>query len=235
MDSPSVGIPVLDYFLGLLADHGYAVTFVFAFVENIFILGSVIPGETVQVAAGFVSSSGALNPFALWLVAFMGSFAGGNLSYFVGRRGGRALVKAIMRRFRVPEARLLSAEAYFDKHGNATVFLARWVAGFKNLAPAIAGISKMPLGLFELYSFLGALVYTSVLIAGGYFFGQYLDVVVGVVKGSAWGFLGLVVVVVSYTRYRLWRHRKLKELEEEALTGRFEAVIGGGGSDGRPE
>lgn len=216
MEAPSVGIPIIDYFLSLLADHGYVVTFAFAFVENIFILGSVVPGETIQIAAGFVSNSGVLNPFGVWAFAFLGSFAGGNLSYFVGRRGGRPLIERTMRRFHIDEERLVAAEVYFDKHGRPTVFLARWVAGFKNLAPAIAGMSKMPLGWFELYSFLGALVYTSALVAGGYFFGEYLPVVVDVVKGSGWGALLIVLALVAYTRFRLWARERRHRLAEEA-------------------
>jgi membrane protein DedA with SNARE-associated domain len=219
VEAPSVGIPVIDYFLGLLAEHGYLVTVCFAFVENIFIVGSVIPGETIQVAAGFVSSSGAIDPFLVWAVAFTGSFVGGNVSYFVGRRGGRPMIERFFERLRISRKRLTAAEAYFEKHGSVTVFLARWVAGVKNLAPAIAGMSKMPVGLFELYSFLGALVYTSLLVAGGYFFGEYLDVVVDIVKGTAWGALLLVLVIVAYTRWRLWRRRRRLALVEGADDG----------------
>jgi membrane protein DedA with SNARE-associated domain len=225
VESPTVGIAIIDYFLALLAEHGYIVTLGFAFTENIFILGSVIPGETIQVAAGFVANSEALNPYVVWAFAFVGSFVGGNVSYFVGRNGGRPLLKRFMQRLHISEKRLLTAEAYFDKHGSETVFLARWVAGVKNLAPAIAGMSKMPVFWFELYSFLGALVYTSMLVAGGYFFGEYLSVVVDIVKGSAWGALLLVLVLVAYTRFRLWRRARRHALEDEA-TRSFEAVEG---------
>ena len=76
---------ILAYiFLGMLAGWGYIVTFGFAFGENIFIVGSVVPGETIQVAAGFVSSSGALNPFLVWAVAFIGSFVVCLVLFLVG-------------------------------------------------------------------------------------------------------------------------------------------------------
>ncbi len=224
MDVPSVGIPIIDYFLTLLGIHGYSVTFAFAVVENLALVGSIVPGETIQVAAGFVSSSGSINPFAVWAWAFTGSFLGGNISYVIGRTGGRPWLQAAMRRFRMGEKRLIAAEAFFAKHGSETVFLARWVAGFKNFAPVLAGISKMPLFWFELYSFLGALVYTVALVAGGYFFGEYLDVVVDIVKGSAWGALLLVTMIFSYARWRLWRHRRRLAFEEAATTG-FAAVV----------
>ena len=230
MDVPLVGIPLIDYFLALLADHGYSVTFAFAVLENLALVGSVVPGETIQVAAGFVSSSGALNPFAVWAWAFTGSFLGGNISYVIGRTGGRPWLEGMMVRFRVSEKRLIAAEAFFARHGSETVFLARWVAGFKNFAPVLAGISKMPVFWFELYSFLGALIYTVALVAGGYFFGEYLEVVVDIVKGSAWGALLLITVIFTYARWRLWRHRRRTAFEKEATT-QF-AVVGPDTDDG---
>jgi membrane protein DedA with SNARE-associated domain len=214
MTEPSVGIPVLDYFLALLGEYGYLITFAFAIVENIFIMGSIIPGETVQVAAGFVSASGVIDPFIVWLFAFSGSFLGGNVSYLLGRRGGRPMLD---RYAHVPwmRDRVLGAEAYFEKHGNKTVFMARWVAGFKNFVPAIAGMTKMNFWWFQLYSFLGALFYTGMLVLLGYFFGQYLTLVVDVVQGSGWVALGIVVLIAGYTWYRIRQRRKCEEAADE--------------------
>ena len=234
METPSVGIPILDHFLALLADHGYSITFGFAVVENLFLIGSVVPGETVQVAAGFVSSYGGIDPFLVWAVAFAGSFLGGNISYIAGRHGGRPWLERTMGRFHIGEKRLAAAEAYFAKHGSETVFLARWVAGVKNFAPALAGVSRMPVFWFELYSFLGALVYTSLLVAGGYFFGEYLEVVVDVVKGSAWAALVLVALAIAYVRFRVWRHDRRKMLEKGA-TGEFSAVATSSADPEAPE
>jgi membrane protein DedA with SNARE-associated domain len=218
MTDPSVGIPIIDYFLALLAEYGYLITFAFAVVENIFIMGSVIPGETIQVAAGFVSASGVLNPFLVWAVAFAGSFLGGNISYFAGRRGGRPMLD---RYAHIPwmRDRVLGAEAYFEKHGNKTVLMARWVAGFKNFVPAIAGMMKMNVFWFEIYSLLGAFFYTAMLVLLGYFFGEYLSLVVDLVKGSGWVALGIVVAIGLYVWYRIRRRRRCeKEADEYEAT-----------------
>jgi len=222
----SIGIPVIDYFLALLADHGYSITFAFAFLENLFVVGSVVPGETVQMAAGFVSSSGAIHPFVVWVWAFVGSFAGGNMSYFIGRNMGRPGVKQLLRRSRLGEHRLVAAEAYFVKHGSETILLSRWVAGFKNFVPAVAGMSKMPLMWFELYSLIGAFFYTTALVVLGYFFGEYLGLAVDLVKGSAWAALGLIVVIslYSYVRVKLRRRRRGILQDAKEATQQFDAI-----------
>ncbi len=216
MTEPSVGIPFVDFFLALLADYGYPITAAFAFTENVFVLGSFVPGETIVMAASFVSVSGRLDWLAVWAVAFVASFAGGNLSYFVGRHGGRPAIERLMRRFHISESRLLAAEAYFAEHGSETVFLARWVAGVKNLVPALAGVSRMSLGWFELYSVLGTFVYTTILVALGYFFGEYLETIVGVVQGGGWGLLAFFAILGGYTWYRLRMRRKRRRLRSEA-------------------
>ena len=231
MDAPTVGIPVIDWLLGVLADNGYVLTFVAAFSENIFLIGSFVPGETVQAAAGFVSSAGRLDPWWVWVAGFTASFAGGNVSYAIGRRGGRPLIERLMSRFRIKHERLRAAEAYFAKHGSETVFLARWIAGIKNLVPAIAGMSRMPLFWFELYSLLGALVYTTLLVWGGYLLGENFTMIIDVVRTTAWGALALIALAVAYTRWRLWRRRKQHDLESEA-TGSLDPVSGPEGDRG---
>lgn len=218
MSEPSVGVPFIDYFLSLLAEHGYVITFGFAVVENLFLIGSIIPGETIQVAAGFVSSSGVIDPFLLWGIAFAGSFLGSNITYFMALRGGRPWLERNGHRFRVSDERIRAAEVYFERHGNKTILLSKWVAGFKNFAPAIAGVSKMPLLPFEAYSLLASFLYTSMLIAGGYFFGEYLETVVALVKGSAWAALGLVVLVVGYSWFRVRLRRRRQEMVHELAT-----------------
>ena len=65
---PETGIAIVDWFLSLLDSLGYLIVFAFTVFENIFVVGSMTPGETVVVAAAFVSSSGGLVLAGVWLV-----------------------------------------------------------------------------------------------------------------------------------------------------------------------
>ena len=109
MNAPQTGFALLDWFLALLETWGYLIVFLFTVSENIFVIGSFTPGETVVMAAGFVSVGGALNPWLVGIASVIGTLTGSNLSYWFGRRGGRdALVRWGGRFF--DEERILAAE-----------------------------------------------------------------------------------------------------------------------------
>lgn len=193
MTEPVTGIAIVDWFLRLLDTWGYLIVFGFTVSENIFIVGSFTPGETVVMAAAFVASMGELNVAGVWFASVIGTVVGSNISYWIGRRGGRSALVSLSDRFRVPGARIEAAEEYFFKHGSKTVFLARFAAGVKNFVPMIAGASNMGLLWFELYTLLGAIAYTTIGVLIGYFIGQNFDTAVAI--ASRIGIVGLVLFI----------------------------------------
>lgn len=218
MNGATTGIAIVDWALGLLAaPWGYLIVFGFTVSENIFILGSFTPGETVVVAAAFVASAGDLNLAAVWIASVVGGSIGSNIGYFVGRRGGRETLMRYGDRFHMSEKRLAAAEEYFFKHGSPTVFVARFAAGVKNLVPMIAGASRMHIGWFELYTVLGAMAQTSVMVAIGYFVGTNIDFALKI--ASQVGILGLVlfltVVVLALVGRRRYLSTRVEQLVAE--------------------
>ncbi len=237
---PITGIAILDWLLGFLDTAGYRLVFGITVVENIFVVGSFTPGETVVLAAAFLSTPqfGTLSWPFVWLSSVSGTVIGSNISYYLGRKGGREALFRYGHRFRISERRIAEAEAYFDRYGSKTVLIARFTAGFKNFVPMIAGASKMKLPWFEAYTFLGAALYTSIIVAIGYFIGENFDEALRAVSrvtnvGLALAAAAVVVVVFAWRRARRrWAAEDAEEAKRVAEAFEREGVEHTGSIDG---
>ncbi len=213
MSDPITGIEIVDRLFALLETHGYLVVFAATVLENLFVVGSFTPGETFVAAGGFVSSRGQLEPFGVWLSAVAGSFVGSSISYYLGFRGGRELVERWGHIFHISEKRILGAERYFEEHGSKTVLIARFVAGFKNFVPVLAGISRMRLAVFEAYVLIGAAIYAAVMVTVGYVFGDNLDKVLGLLESL--GYAGLALIAALVVAWFLVRRKMQKAVIDD--------------------
>ncbi|MBN1192367.1 MAG: DedA family protein [Coriobacteriia bacterium] len=203
--SPQTGFAPLDWFLAALDSWGHLIVMLFTVSENLFVLGSFTPGETVVMAAGFVSEAGGLNPWLVGVSSLVGTMTGSNLSYLFGRRGGREALLRWGGRF-FDEERITAAEEYFELHGNKTVLISRFAAGFKNFVPVIAGVSRMRVWIFELYTFIGALLYTTLMVMLGRIFADNFDRALTVARNLTWA--GLLLLVAMFA-FLIWGRRAL--------------------------
>ena len=211
--TPQVGVPIIDWFLAALNDWGYLIVFLFAISENLFIIGSATPGETIVMAAGFVTIRGALDPVLVTGCAVAGAMVGANLSYLFGTRGGRAAVLRWGGRF-FDEERIVAAEEYFERHGNKTLVLSRFAAIFKNFVPVIAGVSRMRVWVFESWMLVGATLYTVLMLMIGRIFAANFDRALSVARGITWFGLVLMVIMVGFL---LWGRQRFLQGRVEAL------------------
>ena len=236
------GIPWLDALLVAMGAWGYLATFVGGALENLFLAGSFVPGETVVlVVAAAAAKDPGLSIVVVWLASIAGTALGSALSYLIGRRGGRPLLMVVVGRFPRLTKGLVDAERYFEIHGTKTIFLARFTAGFKNFAPMLAGVSDMSIAPFALYTVLSAIVYSTGLCVLGYFFGSNLQAVLSWVSAAGvWALVAVAAVVGLYLGYRLWRSdridRQIIDLEvEEAEFALMDDAPGPEGGDGVDE
>lgn len=215
--APQTGIPALDWFLVLLDSWGYLIVSGFTIVENLFIIGSPTPGDIVLMSASFVSLSGGLNPFLVGGCAVLGAVTGSTISYWFGRRGGRAAIIKWGGKL-VDAERILAAEEYFERHGDKTVFLSRFAAGFKNFVPVIAGASQMRFWVFELYTVIGAILHAALMVTLGRLFAENFDTAITIAKNITWaGFAAMtaMLVLIFWGRSRLIAKR-VEDLTEDA-------------------
>ena len=211
--APQTGFAPLDWFLALLDSWGYLIVTLFTISENLFVLGSFTRGETVVMAGGFVAESGSLSPWLVGLSSLTGTLIGSNLSYWFGRRGGR---QALIRwgGWFFDDERITAAEEYFELHGDKTVLVSRFAAGFKNFVPVIAGISRMRVWAFEAYTLAGALIYTTLMVSLGWIFAENFDRALTIARNLTWFGFAVLVAMIGFI---LWGRHKMIERRVELL------------------
>jgi len=194
--------------LDLASSYGYGFLFLVSVAENIFLLGFVVPGDVAVVLAGGLAAWARLELGSVLLAVVAGVLVGANVSFWIGRRGGTALIERWGERFLVDKSRVERVEIYFSQHGAKTVFLASFVSGLKNLVPAVAGASRMSVGRFLIYNAAGSTVRAAGLIALGYVFGANLPkAFVWAGRFNVW-LLGAVAVLLVFLAVRAVRKRR---------------------------
>lgn len=225
---PQTGIGVIDWFLAALATWGYLIVLGFTIFENLFVVGSFTPGETVVIAAALVASRGSLSIAGVWLASVVGTVIGGNVSYWIGRRAGMGTVSALIERiattrigrlFNVDTSGLDEVTEHFHTQGSKTVLISRFAIGAKNFVPAVAGATRMPAFWFELYTLIGAVLYTSLMCAIGWFLGANLDYALHVASAIGWvglAILALFIGSIVTARNRIKARRERRESDDDA-------------------
>jgi len=200
---PPTGIAALDWFLAAMESWGYLIVFGFTIFENLFVVGSFTPGETVVIAGALVASRDSLAIGGVWVASVIGTVVGSNISYWLGRKAGLSSVRAFTetiaatrtgRLFRIDASGLDEIHAHFHTDGAKTVLISRFAIGAKNFVPAMAGATEMPVFWYELYTVLGAVLYTSIMCTIGWFLGANLDVALKVASGV--GYVGLAILAL---------------------------------------
>ena len=166
----------LDAIAALAPVWGYAFIFLFMAVESSFI---PFPSEIVMIPAGFLAARGELtlrSPYGDLALAFAaglaGSLAGAYFNYYLSARLGEPFLRRHSKWFFIKPAALNRAFEVFNRYGAATTFVCRLVPVIRQLISIPAGLAKMPLGKFTLFTALGAGAWTAILAAIGYTLGR---------------------------------------------------------------
>ncbi len=137
------------------------------------------PSEVVVPPAAYkAATTGELNIFLVVLCATIGACIGAFVNYFLARYLGRPLVyrfaeSRIGHMCLIDKAKVENAERYFDEHGAIGTFFGRLVPAVRQLISIPAGLARMGLGRFMLYTTLGAGLWNSILAGMGWYIGRY--------------------------------------------------------------
>src|SRR3989442_3655254 len=156
---------------GLVASSGYVVLFVLVALES---LGIPLPGETAWLTAAALAALGHLSIYAVVATAVAAAVIGDNGGYWIGRKGGIALVRRYGRRIHLNESHLDRARGFFERHGPKTVFIGRFIALLRTWVAVLAGTARMPYGSFMLYNALGGVCWSVIFGTLGFVFGRNL-------------------------------------------------------------
>lgn len=148
----------------------YLILFAIVFFETALMVMSLLPGDSLLFTAGTLAALGWLDFVWLLALAIVATVLADSLNYYIGDRAGRRLLLGRLP-FTKPE-HLQRTQRYLTHRGRLTIVLARFVPYVRSLTPFVAGMSQMSYRQFLHYNLIGALVWVSFFVMGGYFFGN---------------------------------------------------------------
>jgi membrane protein DedA with SNARE-associated domain len=179
-------------------------------------MGVPLPGELTLVTASLLAAKGITSPWLVGLAASVGAIVGDSIGYAIGRRGGRALLERLGRRFpkHFGPAHLAKAERSFDRWGVWAVFFGRFVALLRILAGPLAGALRVPYRKFLVANAAGGIIWaygtTFVIFWLGRIAERWL-------KQFSYAALGLAIVAGLITTMILRRRAARAHAEAKAL------------------
>lgn len=202
-----------DWFVN---NASYLFVFVFMMIESSFI---PFPSEVVVPPAAYLAvQRGDMNIFVVILAATAGALAGALINYLLSWLIGRPIVYAFAdsrlgHACLIDRAKVEKAERYFDEHGAASTFIGRLIPAVRQLISIPAGLSRMNLGVFCLYTALGAGVWNGILALLGWWLAQHvsLDQLYEAVEKYntylTWAGLGILALCIVYIAWNAFRKK----------------------------
>jgi membrane protein DedA with SNARE-associated domain len=195
---------ILNTLTKLFISYGYWTVFVGVMLEN---AGLPVPGETILLAAGFFAAGGHFSLPLVMLVAATGAVTGDNIGFAVGHHYGRGFLVRYGKYVFLTPRRLVHINDFFEKHGEKTILIARFITGLRVFAAIFAGASAMRWRVFFIYNVAGAILWAVIITTLGYLFGNSWPLLERWV-GRTGLFMLLAGVVVAVVLWRVHVHRK---------------------------
>lgn len=192
---------IIDFIVQTVGEWGYIGIFLMMFLESSFF---PFPSEVVMIPAGYLAYKGEMNLVLAVLAGIGGSLAGALFNYYLALRFGRKFIGKYGKYVLIKEETMQKMEDFFAKHGHISTFSGRLIPAVRQYISLPAGLAKMNLFKFSLYTSLGAGIWVLILALLGYFIGhnqelisEYLRIIIIAILG----FLG--VFALFYVRLKL--------------------------------
>lgn len=172
-----------------------------AFTESFAIAGVVVPGVALLTVAAFVAGSGTLDMASTLVAAFVGAVLGDGSSFFIGKYYGRRLLAS--RLMKKKQQWIVRGELFFAQHGAKGIVIGRFIGPIRPIMPLVAGMLRMPTGLFFAVNLASALAWTPVYVLPGFFLGASIELAIPPAKLAA---LATVIIVLLLGFFYSLRH-----------------------------
>ncbi len=192
----------LHWLVAFIEQMGVVGVFVMTFLESTFV---PLPSEATMIPVGYLVHQGKMEYFSVMAASVGGTVAGSYFCYWLAQRLGRGVLLRYQRFLFITEEKLDKLEAFFAKHGAMAIFTGRLILGVRHFISFPAGLARMKLRPFFIYTALGGAIWMNILIAIGYFIGQNKEAAAQLVPMAKLGALALVAVMVLVYRIKLWR------------------------------
>jgi len=173
---------LFDSFLIFIADflgqHLYEGIFFAALIETII---PPIPTLVVFPTAGFLAAQQGISLSGLIpmiLLGGSGATVGTSLIYFIALKLGRTVLLRYLKNFKISEKKLERVEIWFEKYGDKAVLIGRIIPLMREMISVPAGLLKMKIPKFILFTFVGSCIWSTITILAGYYFGEAMGLAI---------------------------------------------------------
>ena len=167
------------------------------------------PSELVLPPAGYLASQGKMELWIVVVLGIVGSLLGALFNYWISLRLGRPLILRFGRYVGLSARAYDRAEEAFRRHGEISTFVGRLIPGLRQYISLPAGLARMPIGKFLLFTGLGAGIWASILALLGYIIGNNQELITSSLhKITLFTGGGIVLLIIAYVLWYRHRHAK---------------------------
>jgi membrane-associated protein len=192
----------LNAIINTFGPFTYVILFLIVFAETGLVIAPFLPGDSLLFIIGTLAGSGYLSIWISYITLIVAAILGDTVNYWIGHHiGARLFSKQNSKLFN--KAYLEKTREFYEKHGGKTIILARFLPIIRTFAPFVAGVGNMHYRTFLFYNVTGGVVWVTLLMFAGYFFGglkiirdNFEYAVIGIILFS------LLPMIVEYMRHK---------------------------------
>ncbi|VVB74554.1 SNARE associated Golgi protein [uncultured archaeon] len=196
---------LLGTFLAIIQALGYLGVFVLMVAESTFL---PVPSEAVLPFAGYLVALGQMDFWIVLLISTIGTIIGSLISYYIGKILGEKFFERVGKKFFIKKEEIRLAEKWFERHGQKTIFLCRFIPVVRHVISVPAGIAKMPRRKFVLYTAIGGAMWNAFLIGVGMQLQQNWNAILAYTQVLDVLIIIVLIGVIAWLAYKRMRNKK---------------------------
>jgi membrane protein DedA with SNARE-associated domain len=190
-----------NFIIHVISNSGYFGIFFLMTAESALI---PIPSEVIMPFSGYLASTGKLDPVFVILAGSIGNLVGSLVAYVIGVKLGREIILKYGKYILLKKSHLEWTESYFKKYGDRSTFVSRLLPAIRTYISLPAGIAKMNLKKFAIYTFAGSIIWSTMLTYVGISLGEqwtkirhYSDYIDGLV------IVGIIIIIIIIIKKKI--------------------------------
>lgn len=181
----------------------YALVFLIIFCETGLVVTPFLPGDSLIFATGALAARGSLSIITLFIIFLSAAIIGDTVNYHIGKKIGAKIFEKEDIKY-INKQHLKKAQNFYKRHGSMTIVLGRFIPIIRTFVPFVAGIGEMHYSKFIIYNMLGGIMWVSLFLGGGYFFGNlpvikenFSYVVIGII------IISIIPAVIAFIKEKM--------------------------------
>jgi membrane protein DedA with SNARE-associated domain len=208
----------MNELIQFVTQHGYFLVFLFVLADQI---GAPIPASPMLLAAGTLAGQGWIHFLPAFLLGIAAALTSNIFWYWIGRSRGSSVLSLLCRISLNPDSCVRNTASLFSRYGARSLLVAKFIPGLNTIAPPLAGIVRMPPGLFLIYDGLGAAIWVGVTIGAGYAFSQEIEVLAE--SAVRMGFILVLILAGGLAAFMGWKYAQRRHFLRQVIMARISA------------